>query len=238
MLKLKQPIISEDNNGKFSISLLNEENKRFFGYSLIMNYFGSLINDVNKLYIDKQNEKLYLIQNNINNIYNERIYILKREIEENNIPISLLKQLPIIENIYELIFIGNFHEAYQLFTENIYIVQVCFNSQKKDYITEFNIFMNEVIAKMKYGLIGLYPDILYFYTWLFRYELVFFQGGNLNNIEDNKRHEIKALEFMLDRLVEISQNDINLMEYSAKFKMAREEVNKMQQFYHQNNYLI
>ena len=238
LIKLKQPIISEDNNGKFSISLLNEENKRFFGYSLIMNYFGSLINDVNKLYIDKQNEKGYLIQNNINNIYNERIYILKKEIEENNIPISLLKQLPIIENIYELIFIRNFHEAYQLFTENIYIVQVCFNSQKKDYITEFNIFMNEVIAKMKYGLIGLYPDILYFYTWLFRYELVFFQGGNLNNIEDNKRHEIKALEFMLDRLVEISQNDINLMEYSAKFKMAREEVNKMQQFYHQNNYLI
>ena len=238
LLNLKMPIISIDNNGKYSISLSNNKNQQYFGYSLIVYYFGTLINDVNQLYIEKQNEKQYLIMHNNNNIYNERIYMLEKEIEENNIPISLLKQLPIIENIYEFIFMGDYRGAFTLFMENIFIVQIGFNCHEKDYITEFGNFMNNVIKKMKYGLIGLYPDILYLFVWLFRHELEDFQRKGYNNLLIDMKNKIKALEFLLDRLVEISKNDRDLMEYTSKFQMTKAEVNKIQQFYYQYNYQI
>ena len=238
LINLKKPIISTDNTGKYFISLANNENQRFFGYSLIINYFGSLINDINQLYIEKQNEKQYLIMHNNNSMYNDKIYMLQKEVEENNIPISLLKQLPIIENIYELIFMGNYGGAFTLYMENIYIVQIGFNCHEKDYITEFGNFMNNVIKKMKYGLIGLYPDILYLFVWLLRYELEEFQRKGYNNILIDMKNKSKALEFLLDRLVEISKNDKDLMEYTSKFQMARAEVNNIQQFYQQYNYII
>ena len=238
LLNLKMPIISIDNNGKYSINLTNNENQRFFGSSLIINYFGSLINDVNQLFIEKQNEKGYLIMHNNNNRYNEKIFMLQKEIEETNIPISLLKQLPIIENIYEFIFIGNFGGAFTLYMENIFIVQIGFNCQEEDYISEFGNFMNNVLKKMKYGLIGLYPEILYLFVWLLRNELEEFQKKGYNNILIDMKNKSKALEYLLDKLVEISINDRDLMEYSSKFQMARAEVNKIQQFYHQYNYII
>ena len=237
LLNLKKPIITHKNNEEYSIELIKEENQQYFGQSLILSYFGSLIDDVNIIFLEKQNEKNYLIKNNINNIYNEKIFLLDNEINENNLLISLLKILPIIENIYELINIRKFDEAFKLYMENIYIVQVGFNSQEIDYLSEFRKFMNEIIKKMKYGLIGLYPDILYLFIWLFRYELNYFhRKGYYNYIEDMK-YKSKALEFLLDRLCEISNNDRDLMEYSMKFQMCKEEINKIQQFYLQNNYI-
>ena len=133
---------------------------------------------------------------------------------------------------------GNYGEAFTLYMENIYIVQIGFNCHEKDYITEFGNFMNNVIKKMKYGLIGLYPDILYLFVWVLRYELEEFQRKGYNNILIDMKNKSKALEFLLDRLVDISKNDSDLMEYTSKFQMAREEVNKIQQFYHQYNYII
>ena len=115
LLNMKKPIIINSNNGKFSIQLADEKNQKYLGYSLIMNYFGALINDVNQLYISKQNERENLSKNNQFNDNNEKIFLLNKEIEDNNIPISLLKQLPIIENIYECIFKGEFEEAFKLF---------------------------------------------------------------------------------------------------------------------------
>ena len=237
LINLKKPIIKYQKNDEYSISLINDDNLKFFGYSLIINYFGNLINDANVLFLEKQNEKDYLIQNYINNIYNEKIFLLQNEIDENNILISLLKQLPIIENIYELIYIRKFDEAFKLYMENIYIVQVGFNSQEIDYINEFEKFMNEVIKKMKYGLIGLYPDILYLFIWLFRYELNIFHRKRYYKYIEDMKYKSKALEFLLDRLTEISKNDRDLLEYSIKFQMAKEEINKIQQFYLQNNYV-
>ena len=237
LLNLKKPIITYGNNGEFGISLSDNKNQRFLGYSLIMNYFGALINDVNRLYLEKQKEKDNLIQRrDFSN--NEKIFELEKELEDINLPISLLKQLPIIENIYECILSGNFDEAFKLYMENISIVQIGFRDEVKDYITIFSNFINEQLKKMKYGLIGLYPDILFLFVWLLKNELgEFLKKGN-NNILSIMKENCKALEYLLDRLVEFSNNDRDLMEYAQTFKLARDEVNQIQQFYQQNNYIL
>ena len=238
LLNMKKPIIVNMNNGQFSINLTEEKNQKYFGYSLIINYFGALINDVNQLYLDKQNEREFLIKNNLYNENNEKIFLLNREIEDNNIPISLLKQLPIIENIYESIFKGEFEEAFRLFMENIYLVKIGFDSNESDYLTEFNSFINEGLKKLKYGLLGLYPDILYLFVWVTKIVLNEFYKKGYNNIIYNMKDKCKALEYLLDRLVEISRNDKDLMEYTATFQKSKLEVNQIQQFYQQNNSII
>lgn len=233
LLNLKKPIITYDNNGDFGISLYDNKNLRFLGYSLIMNYFGALINDAYTLYLEKQKEKDNLIQRG-DNRNNEKIFELEKELEEINLPISLLKQLPIIENIYECILSGNFDEAFKLYMENISIVQIGFRDEEKDYINIFSNFINDQLKKMKYGLIGLYPDILFLFVWLLKNELgEFLKKGN-NNILSIMKENCKALEYLLDRLVEVSNNDRDLMEYASTFKLARDEVNQIQQFYKQN----
>lgn len=237
LLNLKKPIITYGNNGEFGISLSDNKNQRFLGYSLIMNYFGALINDVNKLYLDKQNKKEKLIQSG-DNRNNEKIFELEKELEDINLPISLLKQLPIIENIYECILFGNFDEAFKLFMENISIVQIGFRDEEKDYISIFSNFINDQLKKMKYGLMGLYPDILFLFVWLLKNELGEFLKKGSNNILSIMKENCKALEYLLDRLVEVSNNDRELMEYASTFKLARDEVNQIQQFYQQNNYIL
>jgi hypothetical protein len=237
LLNLKKPIITYDNKGEFNITLFDNKNLRFLGYSLIMNYFGALINDVNRIYLEKQKEKENLIQSR-DNRYNEMIFELEKELEDINLPISLLKQLPIIENIYECILSGNFDEAFKLYMENISIVQIGFRDEEKDYISIFSNFINEQLKKMKYGLMGLYPDILFLFVWLLKNELgEFLKKGN-NNILSIMKENCKALEYLLDRLVEVSNNDRDLMGYASTFKLARDEVNQIQQFYQQNNYIL
>ena len=238
LLNMKKPNIINMNNGQFSINLTEEKNQKYFGYSLIMNYFGALINDVNQLYLEKQNEREFLIKNNQYNENNEKIFLLNREIEDNNIPISLLKQLPIIENIYESIFKGEFEEAFRLFMENIYLVKIGFDSNESDYLTEFNSFINEGLKKLKYGLLGLYPDILYLFVWVTKIVLNEFYKKGYNNVIYSMKDKCKALEYLLDRLVEISRNDKDLMEYAAIFQKSKLEVNQIQQFYQQNNSMI
>jgi hypothetical protein len=235
---MKKPNIINMNNGQFSINLTEEKNQKYFGYSLIMNYFGALINDVNQLYLEKQNEREFLIKNNQYNENNEKIFLLNREIEDNNIPISLLKQLPIIENIYESIFKGEFEESFRLFMENIYLVKIGFDSNESDYLTEFNSFINEGLKKLKYGLLGLYPDILYLFVWVTKIVLNEFYKKGYNNVIYSMKDKCKALEYLLDRLVEISRNDKDLMEYAAIFQKSKLEVNQIQQFYQQNNSII
>ena len=238
LLNMKKPIIINSNNGKFSIQLANEKNQKYLGYSLIMNYFGALINDVNQLYISKQNERENLSKNNQFNDNNEKIFLLNKEIEDNNIPISLLKQLPIIENIYECIFKGEFEEAFKLFMENIYLVKIGFDSDESDYLNEFNGFINEGLKKLKYGLLGLYPDILYLFVWDIKIVLDQFYKKGYSSIIAKMKDKCKALEYLLDRLVETSKNDNDLMEYIDIFQNAKMEVNQIQQFYQQNNFII
>ncbi len=237
LINLKKPMISLV-NGQLSIYLIDNNNQKFMGYNLIMNNFGSLINDVNKIFIEKQNELQLLVNANVNNNENERIFLLQREIDENNIPISLLKQLPIIENIYECIFTRNFDEAFSLYMDNISIVRVGFDNNEKDYLNEFNFFVKEILKKMKYGLIALYPDILYLFVFLLKIELIEFQQKGFYKIISSFKDKSKALEFLLDRLCELSKNDKDLMKYLPKFIMAKNEVNQIQQFYHQNNYIL
>ena len=237
LLNLKKPIITYENNGEFSITLLDNKNQRFLGYSLITNYFGALIDDAYRIYLEKQKEKENLIHlRDYSN--NERIFELEKEIEDINLPISLLKQLPIIEDIYDCILSGNFDEAFKLYMENISIVQIGFRDEEKDYVSIFSNFINEQLKKMKYGLIGLYPDILFLFVWLLKNELgEFLKKGN-NNILSIMKENCKALEYLLDRLVEVSNNDRDLMGYASTFKLARDEVNQIQQFYQQNNYIL
>ena len=235
LLNMKKPIIINTNNGQFSINLIDEKNQKYFGYSLIMNYFGALINDANQLYLEKQNERDFFAKNNQYNENNEKIFLLAREIDDNNIPISLLKQLPIIENIYESIFKGEFEEAFRLFMENIYLVKIGFDSNESDYLAEFNSFINEGLKKLKFGLLGLYPDILYLFVWVTKMVLNDFYKKGYNNIIINMKDNCRALEYLLDKLVEISRNDKDLMEYAAIFQKSKLEVNQIQQFYQQNN---
>ena len=238
LLNLKKPIIINMENGQFSINLAEEKNQKYFGYSLIMNYFGALINDVNQLYVEKQEERENLAKMNQFNENNEKIFLLSREIEENNFPIGLLKQLPIIENIYECIFRGEFEEAFLLFMENIKLVKIGFDSDESEYLQIFNSFINEGLKKLKYGLLGLYPDILYLFVWVTKIVLNESYKKGYNNIITNMKDKSKALEYLLDRLVETSRNDKDLMEYTAIFQKSKLEVNQIQQFYQQNNFLI
>ena len=203
-----------------------------------MNYFGALINDVNQLYVEKQEERENLAKMNQFNENNEKIFLLSREIEENNFPIGLLKQLPIIENIYECIFRGEFEEAFLLFMENIKLVKIGFDSDESEYLQIFNSFINEGLKKLKYGLLGLYPDILYLFVWVTKIVLNESYKKGYNNIITNMKDKSKALEYLLDRLVETSRNDKDLMEYTAIFQKSKLEVNQIQQFYQQNNFLI
>ena len=237
LLNYKKPIITFVNNGRILISLKNDKNESLIGQNLILKYFGVLINDVNKIFIEKQNEKENLLKNN-NNRKNEKIFCLEREIEENTINISLLKQLPIIENIYEFIYLHNFDEAFKLFMENIDIVQVGFEYEEKDYINICNMFINEILKKMKYGLLELYPDVLYLFVWLFKNKLIdFYNKGYYDYILELK-DKSKVLEVFLDKLVEISEKDNNLMEYNETFNKAKNEVNQIRGFYEQNKNFI
>ena len=242
LLNIKKPIIVTDfTNGQFSINLTEEKNQKYFGYSLIMNYFGALINDVNQLFIEKQNERENLasmIKFNDNNDINEKIFLLSREIDDNKIQISLLKQLPIIETIYESIFKGEFEEAFKLFMENINLVKIGFDVDESEYLSEFNSFINDGLKKLKYGLIGLYPDILYLFVWVTKMVLNELYKKGYNNIIADMKNNCKALEYLLDRLVEISQNDQDLMRYATIFQKTQTEVNQIQQFYQQNNSII
>ena len=238
LLNLKKPIITIDNNGQYMINLNDRNNQKYFGYSLVMNYFGALINDVNQLNIEKQNERENLARANQLNENNEKIFLLSREIEDNQIPISLLKQLPIIENIYENIFKYEFVDAFRLFMENIYLVKIGFDSNESEYLGEFNSFINEGLKKLKYGLLGLYPDILYLFVWVTKIVLNDFYKKGDRNIIMNMKDKCKALEYLLDRLVEISKNDKDLMKYAEMFQKTQIEVNQIQQFYQQNNSII
>ena len=235
LINIKKPIITFIND-QLTISLSDNNDQKFIGYPLVMNNFGSFINDVNQLYIEKQNE-LQILKNNYNQINNQKSFDLEREIDENNVPLSLLKQLPIIENIYEFIYIKNFDGAFNLFMENISIVKVGFETEEKNYINEFSLFVNEILNKMKYGLKTLYPDILYLFAWLLKMELKEWQQKGYYKIIGSFKQQSKALEFVLDRLVEMSKNDKELMEYNNTFNLAKNEVNQIQQFYHQN-YII
>ena len=235
ILNLKKPIIiSNGNNGQISISI-KDDNQRLFGHSLILDYFGALINDANLLFIEKQNEKDQLIKSNINYNNNKDILSLEKEIEESDINISFLKQLPIIENIYELIFVRNFDNAFGLFMNNISIVQIGFDCQEEEIQNECNIFINDFLKKLKYGLLGLYPDILYLFCWLLKIELIDFYKKNYTNIIANMKVKARALEILLGKLVEVSKNDKDLMAYIGIFKLAAIEVNQIQQFYQNIN---
>ena len=239
LLNLKKPIIITDfNSGRFSINLNEEKNQKYFGYSLIINYFGVLINDVNQIFIEKQNERENLVRSSKFGENNEKIFVLSREIEDNEIQISLLKQLPIIENIYENIFKGEFQEAFNLFMENIYLVKIGFDANENEYLSEFNSFINEGLKKLKYGLLGLYPDILYLFVWVTKMVLNDLYKKGYNNIIGRMKNNCKALEYLLDRLVEISKNDKDLMGYATIFQKTQIEVNQIQQFYQQNNSFI
>ena len=238
LINYKKPIITFSNSGTISINLKDNKNETLIGQSLIIKYFGVLINDVNKIFIEKQNEKENLMNNNANGRNNEKIYIIEREIDDNEINISLLKQLPIIENIYDFIHMGNFDGAFKLYMENIDIVKVGFENEEKDYINICNMFINEILKKMKYGLLGLYPDVLYLFVWLFKNKIIDFYNKGYYDYIFNLKEKSKALEILLDKLDEISKNDNILMEYRDIFVQAKNEVNQIRSFYEQNKNFI
>ena len=237
LLNYKKPIITF-NKGRILINLIDNKNEKLIGQNLILKYFGVLINDVSKIFIAKQNEKENLVNNNINGRNNEKIFNLEREIEDNKINISILKQLPIIENIYEFVYLGNFDGAFKLFMENIDMVKVGFEIEEINYINICDMFINEILKKMKYGLLGLYPDILYLFVWLFKNKLIDFYNKGYYDYILNLKDNSKALEFFLDKLVETSKNDNILMEYNDTFEKAKKEVEQIRIFYEQNKNFI
>ena len=79
---------------------------------------------------------------------------------------------------------------------------------------------------------GLYPDILYLFCWLLKIELIDFYKKKYNNIIANMREKVGVLQILLDKLVEVSKNDKDLMAYIGTFKLAAIEVNQIQHFYH------
>ncbi len=122
--------------------------------------------------------------------------------------------------------------------ENIYLVKIGFDSDENDYMNKFNDFINEGLKKLKYGLLGLYPDILYLFVWVIKIVLYEFNKKGYNNIISEMKNNCKALEYLLYRLGEISKNDKDLMEYEGIFQKTKNEINQIQQFYQQLNNII
>ena len=230
LINLKKPLISTDMNGNIMIEL-SERNKRLLGLPLILNYFGALINDANQLFIEKQNEKEDLIKNNQDNIYDEKIFYLEREIEENNINLSILNQLPIIESIYEYIYRKNFNHAFALFIENITIVKVGSECKVQNELENLiNEFVEQFVLKQKYGFMELYVDALYLYAWLFDINLKFLQMKGYDNIIENFRNKSKALSYISQKLEKSQKEEITL-NYIEIIKKIKDEANQIEQFY-------
>ncbi len=230
LLNLKKPIITFDRIGNISINLQDYGNEKYFGGSLINNYFGALINDVNQLFIEKQNKKENLIQINQGND-NEKILELEREIENNETNVSLLKQLPIIENIYELIYINNFEQAFRLYMDNIIIVKVGFECQNQiELQNEFNEFFQTIFLKMEEKIKEFYSDILYLFVWLFNIELMISQKKGYINIIENLRNKGSAIVYISEKLENETKNS-DLMKYNAIFKKIKNESLKIREFY-------
>lgn len=234
LLNLKKPIITFDRIGNISINLQDYGNEKYFGGSLINNYFGALINDVNQLFIEKQNKKENLIQINQGND-NEKILELEREIENNETNVSLLKQLPIIENIYELIYINNFEQAFRLYMDNIIIVKVGFECQNQiELQNEFNEFFQTIFLKMEEKIKEFYSDILYLFVWLFNIELMISQKKGYINIIENLRNKGSAIVYISEKLENETKNS-DLMKYNAIFKKIKNESLKIREFYQAYN---
>ena len=229
LLEVKKPVIKYDINGNISIS---NDNPNFFGNPLILNYFGALINDAIKLFIEKQNEAEDLIKNNHDDIYDEKIYDLTKETKENNIIISLLKQLPIIENIYEYIYMNNFDQAFRLYLENINIIKIDFEHQNKNEIeNEFNESFQQILSKENYGLMDLYSDILYLFVWLFINHLKILQMKGYTGIINNLRNRGNTLVFISEKLEQLGQKEQKLRKYYEIFKKIKDEAYQIKQFY-------
>ena len=197
LINQKKPAILNGLND-YNSSLYDQ---RYFNVNLINNYLGGFINDANKLYIEKQNEldslQKNIPQNNINTEdINQKINLTLKEIEENEIYMSILKQLPSIENIYNYIYMNKCEEALNLFLNDVPFVTVGFgqNFSKVDYMK----FIDDTLSKIKYGFLKLYPDILFIFIRLLRFVLSQNKTKvNIRNFFYSMKNDIYNLETLL-----------------------------------------
>lgn len=232
ILNLKKPIIKyiDFQNTRFMVQLQDDNNKKLLGQSKILNYFGGLLKDAEKIFNKKQNDIEINKAKNNNQEYNNIIFGLYNELDNNKIPLDILKQLPIIEEIYELIFIGNFESALAIFFKYIDFVQVGFGVE--NYMKDIDNFFYQIFKKFKYGLTEFYPDVLYIFIWLIRINMIELrQKGDKNNFILGMKENCKILQALLDKLISVGHNDNNLMNKSDIIKRAQNEMIEIQKFY-------
>ena len=122
----------------------------------------------------------------------------KNNKDENFFNFKYLRQLEIIEEVYDLININQIDLAYDKFMRIVTIVQII--------PTDIENFINSVYKKMNKYLISIYPDICYVYFYLIKNKILGLNNGKINNrdfIEMNKQ---------------LLSNLFNLVSYLSSFK--------------------
>lgn len=207
--------------------------QRYFNGNLIISYLGGFIDDANKLYIEKQNEldnlQKNMSQNNIitENI-NQKINLIIKELEYNEIYMSILKQLPSIENIYNCIYKNKCEEALSLFFNDVPFVTVGFgqNFTKSDYLK----FIDDTLSKIKYNFLKLYPDILFIFIRLLRFVLSQNKTRlNMRNFFDSMKENVFGLQILLDCLY--SYDGEGFLEIKPNLERAKIELGQTLSLY-------
>jgi hypothetical protein len=97
----------------------------------------------------------------------------KNNKDENFFNFKYLRQLEIIEEVYDLININQIDLAYDKFMRIVTIVQIIPNDIEN--------FINSVYKKMNKYLISIYPDICYVYFYLIKNKILGLNNGRINN---------------------------------------------------------
>ena len=140
----------------------------------------------------------------------------KNNHDDNFTNFKYLRQLEIIEEVYDLININKIDLAYDKFMRIVTIVQII--------PAEIENFINSVYKKMNKHLLSIYPDICYVYFYLIKNKILGLNNGRINNrdfIEMNKQL-LSNLFNLISYLSSLKSDGV----YTEKYLALMKEINE------------
>ena len=140
----------------------------------------------------------------------------KNNHDDNFTNFKYLRQLEIIEEVYDLMNINKIDLAYDKFMRIVTIVQII--------PAEIENFINSVYKKMNKHLLSIYPDICYVYFYLIKNKILGLNNGRINNrdfIEINKQL-LSNLFNLISYLSSLKSDGV----YTEKYLALMKEINE------------
>ena len=140
----------------------------------------------------------------------------KNNHDDNFTNFKYLRQLEIIEEVYDLININQIDLAYDKFMRIVTIVQII--------PAEIENFINSIYKKMNKHLLSIYPDICYVYFYLIKNKILGLNNGRINNrdfIEMNKQL-LSNLFNLISYLSSLKSDGV----YTEKYLALMKEINE------------